>query len=109
VYEATFNRDHIVAQQAFRDVPEGVEIPDVEEMQLGVREREITTAVDVSPWVTRKRAAMAAHASQITETSFFLSLPDDAFLAGFGTEWFIRHGRDPGRPWETDLFEGIDA
>ena len=43
-------------------------------------------------FVDAKRAAMAAHASQITEESFFLQLPGDAFAAAFGQEWFIRRG-----------------
>ena len=43
-----------------------------------------------------KRQAMAAHASQIGETSFFLAMPADAFAASFGWEWFIRQGAAPG-------------
>ncbi len=47
---------------------------------------------------------MAAHASQIGEESFFLAMPDDAFLRVFGTEWFIRLDRTPARP-ERWLFD----
>ena len=43
----------------------------------------------------RKRAAMAAHPSQIPAESFFLALPDDAFRRAFGTEWFIRLDETP--------------
>ena len=50
----------------------------------------MTTEIDVSPWIERKREAMRAHASQISETSFFLSLSDEAFLAVWGREWYIR-------------------
>ena len=35
-------------------------------------------------------------ASQISETSWFLSMPPDAFAGAFGTEWFIHRGRRPG-------------
>jgi len=49
---------------------------------------------------------MRAHASQISEQSFFLAMPDDAFAYGFGTEWFIRAGQGPGIT-ETDLLAGL--
>jgi LmbE family N-acetylglucosaminyl deacetylase len=66
----------------------------------------ITTAVDVRDFLALKRASMAAHASQIDEQSFFLSMPDEAFAASFGTEWFIRHGVPDGHR-SDDLFEGL--
>jgi hypothetical protein len=49
---------------------------------------------------------MRAHASQISEQSFFLALPDDAFEVAFGTEWFIRDGQGPGFT-EKDLMAGL--
>ena len=55
----------------------------------------ITTTVDVRDFVDQKRAAMAAHASQIPEDSFFLQMPPDAFREAFGYEWFIRRGAQP--------------
>jgi LmbE family N-acetylglucosaminyl deacetylase len=63
-------------------------------MDLGMPAEMITTTVDVREFVAQKRAAMAAHASQITADSFFLQMPDDAFAAAFGQEWFIRRGRE---------------
>ena len=41
-------------------------------------------------------------ASQISEQSFFLAMPDEQFAVAFGTEWFIRDGQGPGIT-ETDL------
>jgi LmbE family N-acetylglucosaminyl deacetylase len=61
----------------------------------------ITTTVDVRAWLDRKRAAMAAHASQIGDDSFFLQMPPDAFAAAFGQEWFIRRGWDPAAPQDS--------
>ena len=75
-------------------------------LERGVPEAQITTRVDVSEWVERKRASMRAHASQISEASFFLALPEQAFRYGFGTEWFIRDGQGPGIT-ETDLLAGL--
>jgi LmbE family N-acetylglucosaminyl deacetylase len=112
VFEATMNRDHIVRMMTARAaemeaLPEGVERPDVEAMELGMREWELTTAVDVRDFVQQKRAAMAAHASQITENHFFMQMPDDAFRDSFGWEWFIRKGAEPGIK-ESSLFELLD-
>lgn len=111
VYEATINRDHIwgLMQSRPADIP-GDAIPDrpetIEEMNLGMREWTITHRVDVRDHVTTKRAAMAAHASQIGETSFFLQMPLDTFAESFGYEWFIRVGqpRPEGAPFADDLF-----
>ena len=47
---------------------------------------------------------MAAHQSQIGPESFFLTLPDEAFDAAFGCEWFIRRGAPAGTQ-ETTLFD----
>jgi LmbE family N-acetylglucosaminyl deacetylase len=108
VFEATFDRDYLRRLRELAPVPEGFEPPDVEQMNLGVPGDQITTTVDVSEWVERKRAAMVAHASQISPESFFLAMPHEAFLVAFGTEWFIRRGAPAGTA-ESDLFEGLDG
>jgi LmbE family N-acetylglucosaminyl deacetylase len=56
----------------------------------------LTTAIDVLSHLDVKRRAMAAHASQIGENSFFLGMPAAAFAAAFGTEWYRRRGVPPG-------------
>ena len=64
---------------------------------LGRPESVITTTSTSGSTSSTKREAMRAHASQIADTSFFLSMSDEAFEQGFGYEWFIRHGV-PERP-----------
>jgi LmbE family N-acetylglucosaminyl deacetylase len=108
VYMNTINRDYL--QRSFVEAVEaGAELPgDInleEELDIGVPEGRITTSVDVRPWLARKRAAMAAHASQISETSFFLAMSPEMFEVAFGTEWFILCDAPPGTV-ETDLFAG---
>ena len=108
VYEATMNRDFIQRNmKAMRDAAARVEdLPSdtpPEDFEIGVPESEITTAVDVSRWLDRKRASMRAHASQISEQSFFLLMPEEAFATAFGTEWFIHRGVTPSQPWETSI------
>ena len=50
----------------------------------------------MTAWVDRKRASMTCHASQITDSSFFLQMPPEAFAQAFGTEWFRRVGAAGG-------------
>jgi LmbE family N-acetylglucosaminyl deacetylase len=62
---------------------------------MGEPSGRITTELDVRPWLATKRDAMRAHASQITEESFFLSMPDDVFSRVWGQEWYIRVRPEP--------------
>ena len=109
VYLNTVNRDFMQREMA-RAQEEGRELPgDIPaDLPIGVSEDRITTTVDVRDLIAVKRRAMAAHASQISETSFFLSMPEDMFAVGFGHEWYILEGAPPGTA-ESDLFEGLDA
>lgn len=104
VYQSTFNREHM---RRGRDLlgDFAADVPDVDD-GFGKPESMITAAVDVTAYLDHKRRAMRAHASQISEQSFFLALPDDAFRHAFGTEWFIREGQGPGIT-ETDLTAGL--
>lgn len=52
----------------------------------------IDATVDVRGAIGAKRAAMAAHASQLPEVSPSLQLADDVFAATYGYEWFTRSG-----------------
>ncbi len=104
VYEATMNRDFVwnlmhEAREQREEMPNDLERAEtIEEFNLGMREWTITHRVDVSEFVDRKRDAMAAHRSQIGETSFFLQMPPAVFAQSFGQEWFIRPGHPrPGR------------
>ncbi|MEY2464480.1 MAG: hypothetical protein QOH64_2618 [Acidimicrobiaceae bacterium] len=113
VFQATMNRDQILRgmgemldqmrESGAEDVPELPEFPET----FGSPEDIITAAVDVSPYLDHKRRAMQAHASQISEQSFFLTMPPEAFANGFGTEWFIRDGQGPSIT-ETDLLAGLE-
>ena len=108
VYESTMNRDYIQRLLVARadQMPDGPDAPDAASMDdFGSPEAIITTTVDVRDYVDSKRAAMAAHASQIPADSFFMSLPPPAFREAFGNEWFIR--RDAPEATETWLFDDL--
>jgi LmbE family N-acetylglucosaminyl deacetylase len=105
VYEATIDSDHIRRLIASAEAGAAT---DVDAEDLGVPAAALTTAVDVSAWLEAKKASMRAHASQISEHSFFLALPEEAFRDAFGTEWFIRRGTPvPVERLETSLFDGL--
>jgi LmbE family N-acetylglucosaminyl deacetylase len=110
-FEATMNRDFLremmQAAAATGEIP-AEEVPDVTEMDtFGRPASVITTTVDVRDHVKAKRESMAVHASQISDSHFFLAMPDDVFTQSFGQEWFIRHGV-PEDHRDDDLFAGLD-
>ncbi len=113
VFEATMNRDELRRQmQLAREAgggfgPEDDFDPDGpmdDGNPMGLPESELTMVVDVHEFVAQKRAAIAAHRSQVTDSSFFLQMPDEMFALAFGSEWYREQGRDPGlRPgWFFD-------
>ncbi len=88
--------------------PFGSEPAPREALPFGVPDELVTTAIDVRPWLPRKRAALRAHASQVGADSFFFNLPPDAAEAIFGTEYFVRlFGPTWGEGVEEDLFAGL--
>jgi LmbE family N-acetylglucosaminyl deacetylase len=108
VYESTMNREYIrrLIEHHRDDMADVPDAPDAAEMdEFGSPEGIITTTVDVREFVDRKRAAMAAHASQIPADSFFMAMPPDAFREAFGYEWFIRRDKPDIR--ETWLFDEL--
>jgi len=100
VFEATADRDRIrsLSTQMFEGGVEGMDGPseDFNFETFGEPAEKITTRVDVTAYLDQKRAAMAAHRSQIAETSFFLALPAQVFRSVWGEETFIRRGAEPG-------------
>ncbi len=70
-------------------------------------DQRITTTVDVSQVVDRKRAALHAHASQI-DSSLAGKLPASQFAYAFSTESYIRaRGLTAASAPEGDLFSGL--
>ncbi|MEA2702720.1 MAG: hypothetical protein QOD63_665, partial [Actinomycetota bacterium] len=98
VYLNTINKDRVRRLIAEAFAQGGDDLPgDVDsDFDLGVSEELITTTVDVADYVDLKRKAMAAHASQISESSFFLAMPLERFRILFGQEDYILSARPPG-------------
>jgi len=100
VYGATVDREylhfvetHVVAEAAL------VDDLGLVRSHLGVATAEVAVALDVSGVLDVKRAAIAAHASQVPETSSVLQLPDHHFADVYGWEWYVRWG--PPGPLEA--------
>ncbi len=75
----------------------------------------LTHRVDVRRYSDKKRAAMAAHASQATTDSgvrtlaLFLRLPPFLYRRAFGYEWFVELGRQPSGKLLGDIFTTLRA
>ena len=96
VFMSTINRDHTMRLIAQADEV-GFEVDDEVRDSVhtwGVPEGDIDTAVDVTGFLNEKRAAMAAHASQIAANSPFLGMPPNVFAVAWGTEWYVRVSGD---------------
>lgn len=107
VFMATLNRDRVIELMS-RAEELGVDPPPVAEDErdfesFGEPAERITTAVDVTRFLNAKRDAMRAHASQISETSFFLSMNDEVFELVWGTEWYIKLDAEPNSAFNDSL------
>jgi LmbE family N-acetylglucosaminyl deacetylase len=111
VLEVTWDRDHLrqIMQAAAEAGMLGDDLADFETPngeEFGTPGHLITTRVDVSGFLDRKRASMEAHASQVQDTGPMLGLPPEAFAAVLGQEWYIRRTAPvvpDGQP-DDDLF-----
>lgn len=75
----------------------------------GTPDELITTHVDVTDLVDRKRAAFAAHVSQNDPNSWFATMADQIYRLAFGTEHYqLARGKPGSKLPESDLFAGID-
>ena len=105
IFETTANRDHFrrmkeMAKANQEQLPEGVSADDFDPdgpaddgNPFGEPEANISHKVDVLDYCEAKRNAIGCHASQVTDSQWFLSMPPDVFKAAFGAEWFIRKGQ----------------
>ena len=75
---------------------------------VGTPDELVTTKVDVSDFVDRKRAAFAAHVSQNDPNSWFATMADQIYRLAFGTEYYqLARGKPGSELPESDLFAGV--
>ncbi|MFC4602313.1 PIG-L deacetylase family protein [Rhodococcus kronopolitis] len=98
VYESSINRDHMraIMEMAAQHNPDlaDMELPDLD--SIGLPADAFTTTVDVTAAMAAKRAAMLIHETQIGDFGPMLGMDQAQLAAAFGTEWFRRHGAEPG-------------
>ena len=71
----------------------------------GTPDELVTTQLDVRPYIERKRQASEAHVSQNNPDSWFSKIPEAAYEAVFGTEFYALARGKPGSALpESDLF-----
>ena len=90
VYEATIDREYLHFVETHLIGHAVVALTDP--APAGVPSVLLSATVDVRPVIERKRAAMAAHASQIPADAEVLQMDGPTFAAVYGYEWFIRRG-----------------
>jgi LmbE family N-acetylglucosaminyl deacetylase len=108
VLESSINRTALqrmsaaaaAGEEAGFSLPDGVELPDLDQATFGSPEEVLTHVADVSSAAVAKRAALLHHRSQVPDDHFFLAIPEDMFGVAFGQEWYIGHGPldDEGSP-----------
>jgi len=102
VLETTMNRDatrrhfQVAVAAGLADDSWDPDKPMEDGNPLGTPEAELHWAVDVSPWIGVKRAALASHASQVSDAGMMIAMPEDAFAAMFGVEYYVEAGRADG-------------
>lgn len=106
VLESTMNRDGMremarLAREAGQEDDWDPDRPMDDGNPMGTPEAEIHWQVDVTGLIERKRAALAAHASQTSDVGMMLAMPPEVFTAVFGYEHFLEPGREAGmvRGW----------
>jgi len=91
VYQATVDREYLhFVETHLVDEAHRAAAPSMP--TVGVPTVYITNEIDVRAVLDRKRAAIAAHASQVPETSSAMSLRPEAFAGVYGFEWYVREG-----------------
>jgi N-acetyl-1-D-myo-inositol-2-amino-2-deoxy-alpha-D-glucopyranoside deacetylase len=114
LYEMSFPREP--AQQGWEQMRERglktpLDNPDFDITRFTVPLAQITTAIDVSAYMQRKRAALMEHRTQIAVDGSFFDMPEDMARQWFGVEYFtLLQSRVPlpaHEGYERDLFAGI--
>jgi len=93
-------------KQAGIDAPFGPPEGEEERPRMGVDDARVTTVIDVSAYLAQKRAALAAHRTQMGPESFFMRLPLELYGELASREHF-QLVAGPAGAEEDDLFAGL--
>jgi mycothiol S-conjugate amidase len=95
----------------------GLEMPWRDEAESGDEEPDwgspddvVTTEIEITPYLDRKRASLIAHHTQIAPDDWWVTMPRDIQEIALSRESFARARSEVEAPeHETDLFEGIEG
>jgi LmbE family N-acetylglucosaminyl deacetylase len=90
IYQATVDREYLHFVETHLVDHAGDAVPG--RPTIGVPSVLVTTMVDVRDHLDTKRRAIAAHASQVPETSTAMTMPHATFADVYGYEWYVRTG-----------------
>jgi LmbE family N-acetylglucosaminyl deacetylase len=90
IYQATVDREYLHFVETHLVDHAGDAVPG--RPTIGVPSVLVTTMIDVRDALDAKRAAIAAHASQVPETSTAMTMPHATFADVYGFEWYVRTG-----------------
>ncbi|MEO9139878.1 MAG: N-acetyl-1-D-myo-inositol-2-amino-2-deoxy-alpha-D-glucopyranoside deacetylase [Jatrophihabitans sp.] len=83
---------------------------DPDDLPFGVPDHVVTTTVDAEPFCAAKRAALAAHRTQITVAGGFFALSNNLGRKIRGVEHYrLVAGGHVATAHETDLFDGVET
>lgn len=83
---------------------------DPETLEFITPDEWVTTVVDCRDQLARKRRALMAHRSQLTEDFALLSVPEEVLREHFANEFFqLVYSRVPTGVPENDVFAGLSA
>jgi N-acetyl-1-D-myo-inositol-2-amino-2-deoxy-alpha-D-glucopyranoside deacetylase len=114
LYEMSWPREQTQQgweQMRARGLETPLDNPDFDITRFTVPIEQITTVLDVSIYMQRKRAALIEHRTQIAVDGPFFAMPEDISRQWFGMEYFtLLQSRVPlpdHEGFEDDLFAGI--
>ena len=90
VYEATVDREYLHFVETHLVGLAALSMH--EAVPTGVPTVLVSTTIDVTPVLAAKRAAIAAHVSQIPADSSVLAFDEATFAGVYGYEWYVRTG-----------------
>ena len=82
--------------------------PDFDPNRVGTPDDEITTRIDIRPYIDHKANALRCHRSQVSQQWWFFRIPPEVLEARFSKEYFIRMASHVDvHQYEDDLFDGL--
>jgi mycothiol conjugate amidase Mca len=111
LYYTSYPRSYIMMRyEVMREMGDDTPLdrPDFDPKRVGTPDEEITTRIDIRPYIQRKVDALRCHRSQVAPDWWYFRVPAEVLQDKFNKEMFIRMvSYVPVETPETDLFAGL--